>query len=144
MTELETIREQRDKLLAALKEDHPFRKHVLSEQCPTCQLISTIEAQIAGQSVMSRERGIHEPQTSLTLTGETQVSPRIQIIGPCPHCGVEEHDHDEGAPFLGTAWGEDGWYIGCSNCGAKSGERSERYLAIEAWNQRATRTTEEV
>ena len=68
MTELETIREQRDKLLTALKLEHELSRNIdglerhkeLDPNCPTCQLISDTEAQIAMES---------EP-----------LSPRVQII----------------------------------------------------------------
>ena len=59
-------------------------------------------------------------------------------LKPCPFCGVEDGDHDDGAPFLGLDEDDNGTpFVKCSNCGARAGRRDTEAKAIVAWNERA-------
>lgn len=60
----------------------------------------------------------------------------LEALKPCPFCGVEQGDHDEGVPFLQIDQNE-GYCVHCSNCGCYSGESASEAVALAAWNSRA-------
>jgi hypothetical protein len=77
MTELETIREQRGKLLAALRATHaellatyePTDIH-LPTRCQACKIIATIEAQIARESKPTPDTHVWAVEGDDEETGE--------------------------------------------------------------------------
>lgn len=60
-----------------------------------------------------------------------------EAFEPCPFCGVEDGDHDEGVPFIHGEQFDRQFRIVCSQCGARSGARNSPREATEAWNTRA-------
>ena len=58
-------------------------------------------------------------------------------LKPCPFCGVEDGDHDEGLPFIHIEQYGRRLAVVCSHCGARSGVKSGPVEAKEAWNTRA-------
>jgi len=62
---------------------------------------------------------------------------KMNDLLPCPFCGVEQGDHDEGVPFIQIEQVGRRYRGTCSNCGCKSGARYSEEEAIKAWNIRA-------
>lgn len=50
--------------------------------------------------------------------------------GRCPFCGSEEVTVYHPSPA------SDAWFVSCMDCGASSGHKSTRELAVKSWNQR--------
>ena len=55
----------------------------------------------------------------------------------CPFCGVEDGDHDDGAPFIHIEQFGRRLRVVCSQCGARGGARNGPLEAKETWNTRA-------
>ena len=66
----------------------------------------------------------------------------MRIDKPCPHCGTEPEDHDEGTPLLRPdIISEDDdvafeWAVFCENCRARGPVRETEGTAVSAWNDR--------